>query len=236
MLIQVFCLALSLAVTYLLSLPTGLALVLEPEWALLFIAFLGRMTLGLKAPKLWEKLWAICLSCLWLALTAQGLWHDSAAFQTLTAGGLDLACAYVWRASLFLGLTMLLYRKGNEPSDVAMVLLAIPCAGLLVWLHPQQSEFVLFPLALALGCLPYHGWTTRYEWALGLAEILEMLSLQMVAWTVVLTLLNPLGEALSARWLDAIFSFFATSVSGWIASGLLWGASTTLRRPGALGT
>lgn len=229
LLAPVLCLILGLTVSYALG-QTGLNFSTQPELALVPLALVGRITLGLKAPRLWEKLWAISLGVLWLSLTVWGLWQDRSVFETLTAGGLELACAYAWRASLFLALMKLLYALEGKPSDAALTLLAIPLVGVLVWLHPQQEKLIVFPLVLALGCLPLGGKTTREQWTLASAEILEMLSLQMVAWTVVLTVVNPLGEALAARWLDATFSLFATSVSGWIFSGLLWGASTTLRR------
>ena len=229
LLTPVLCLLLGVAVSFALG-QTGLPFNTQPELALVPLALVGRVTLGLKAPKLWEKLWVTSLSVLWLSLTVWGLWQDRSAFQALTAGGLELACAYAWRASFFLGLMQLLLRRNGESSDAVLMLLAVSLVGALVWLHPQQAKLIVFPLALALGCLSLGGDVAREQWALASAEILEMLSLQMVAWTVVLAVVNPLGEALAARWLDATFSLFATSVSGWIFSGLLWGASTTLRR------
>ena len=201
----------------------------ESGLALVAVALLGRWTLGVKRPEIWKRLWTLGLGALWLGITAWGLWQERSLFETLTASGLARAVAYGWRASLFLGLLNLLNDKSEEPTANPLLGLVLLGTGLLLLSHPQVELMVMLPLALAFGSVSQgHGFSRRAG-SLALAELLEMLSLQAVAWTAVLTVTYPIGEALSGRWLDAAFSFLATGVSGWIFSGLLWGASTTLR-------
>lgn len=190
---------------------------------------LGRITLGFKVSRVWHGIWTVCLGGFWVSITLRGLWLDRLALGAVGSASLGLLLAYFWRLSLVFGLLRVLWREREAENPTLPVLVSL-CFATLALGHPQAVFLTAVPLLTATGYCPSSVPSVRLDWAKPTADILEMASLQTVAWTVVLTLLNPLAELAASRYLDATFSFFATAVSGWLFSGLLWGAASTLRQ------
>lgn len=227
--------ALCLVLATLLSLT--LAWATEQVWSeplrvtLLFLALaaVGRLWLGGRSPSLWRKLFGGTLAAIWLAATAGGLLQELSTLERLGTAGLELVLAYLWRLSLALGLIGLVWREDDPRFLLPYSLLAPLGFGGLLLRHPRADWLFLLPLLTALGFFPGTDRMIRQDWAWVGAEILEMASLQVVAWTVVLTFANPLPELAASRFFDAAMTFFGTAIFGWLFSGLLWGGAASLR-------
>lgn len=198
-----------------------------PIWGgLLLAALLGRVTLGSRRPAVWRGFWTVCLGGFWVAVTLRGLWLDRLAVGAVGSVSLGFLLTYLWRLSLALGLLRVIWLERDSESSTLSIIVSL-CFAALSLGHPQAAFLTGLPLLTATGYCPALS-SSSLDWSKPMGDILEMASLQTVAWTVVLTLVNPMAELAGSRYLDATFSFFATAVSGWLFSGLLWGAASTL--------
>lgn len=226
--------ALCLFVAALLS--VALAWWSAPSWrvplpapVLLVFVAAGRLWLGCRAPSLWRKLFGLLLAAIWLSATLAGLGRDLGELEMIGTSSLEPMVGYLWRLSLALGLLWLTSRENEARLNLPSSLLTtLGLSGLLLG-HPRAEWLFAVPLLTAVGFFPHRGETTRQEWNRVGAEILEMVSQQAVAWTVILTLTNPLPEVAASRYFDAVITFFGTAIFGWLFSGLLWGGAVSLR-------
>ena len=188
-----------------------------------FSVLLLRGTFGMKSPEVWRKVYAVVLSLWWAGWTIQESALGLSSLVSHDWESLEFLLSYLWPSSLAIGVFYLCGRAAEIAaiSPLALALIAAVC--------PQGAGLYLVPLLAALGLFPGRQRITRVAWSDALASLVEMASLQTVAWTVVFTLVNPIGELVEHRYLDATFSFFATGAVGWIGSGLLWGLSVNLR-------
>lgn len=201
---------------------------LEP-WSLGLVAavliLLLRSTLGVKWPKGWRRSHAIGLSLWWVGWTLQESALGLASLVRHDWGSLDFLLSQTWPCSLAIGI---LYLCARGPKDAEIAAISPLAMAPIVAVSPQGAGLYLIPLLAALGFFPVSRKLPTAAWSDALATLVEMASLQTVAWTVVFTLVNTLGELAHLRYLDALFSFFATAAVGGIGSGLLWGLSLSL--------
>lgn len=188
-----------------------------------FSVLLLRGTLGVKSPEVWRKVYSVMLSLWWAGWTIRESALGLSSLANHDWGSVEFLLSYLWPSSLAIGVLYLCGRAAEVAAISPLALALIAAVG------PQGAGLYLVPLLAALGFFPGRQRITRVAWSDALAGLVEMASLQTVAWTVVCTLVTPIGELVEHRYLDATFSFFATGAVGWLSSGLLWGLSVSLR-------
>lgn len=196
----------------------------------------------------WGRVWSVILLGFWLSTLLPVLMLEIGAltgnFWIRCARGADLALPYVLPTSLLMGYLARLERTrgGAEPNlnlplqlglffFVILLVLLTPPIGTL-WSLPVLVLLSLTPWSSAQVCIyraessedsgpPYH---------LGLAAVIEMLSLQMVGWGAILAFLEFFGSGVEGKYIEGVMMTLGTGLGCWLGGGLIWGLSDHVRR------
>lgn len=184
----------------------------------------------------WQVFWLVVTVGVWVAVTSPWLVFRLEPLAGFPGVALAAARPYAISTTLLFGGALLLARAITAGKSTALPLLMLNplWIALLAALNPAGEGMAWLPLLAAAGCpldLP-----TAQEppddarWQVGPAELVEMSSLQCVAWGLLLAILSLSLELSRGDWLSALILSSGSGVTAWLMSGLLWGLAEALRQ------
>lgn len=183
----------------------------------------------------WKLLWLLGSAVLWV-------WATGVTLEDRWSALLGVAPA-AWHAlrypaistSLLLGGLWLVARalRASDPISDPLCLLLPAWVALTAGLNPAGDTLIWLPLLVASGVWPSQA-ADRHEqgslpWQTALAMLIEVASLQCVAWGLAIAVLT-LALEIRHDWLAAFVVSSGAGVSAWLLSGLLWGLGEAVRQ------
>ena len=188
-----------------------------------------------RRPRAWQIFWLALVVIVWVVLTCLSLVARLAPLDGFPGAAITVARPYAISTTLLLGSALLLLRALRVGrSTVLPLLLLYPLWVALVtaW-NPAGEGMAWLPVLVATGSplsLSSSDEPTAVpSWQAGPAELIEMASLQCVAWGLLLALLSFSFELAHRDWVGALVMGSGTGVMAWLLSGLIWGLAQAFR-------
>ena len=185
--------------------------------------------------EVWQVFWLTLMTGAWVAVTAHALLERLGPLTGFPGAALTTARPYAVSTTLLIGSGLLVGRaiRAGKATTLPLLLLYPLWVALLAALNPAGEGMAWLPVLVAVGCplslSPSDESAEESPWQTGPADLIEMASLQCVAWGLLLALLSFSLELAHRDWLGGLVMGSGTGVVAWLLSGLLWGLGQAFR-------